>query len=148
MQRDIEPVLEEMTVAELVESANGNKPLVNLAEGLPIISSDGRLVGIVTQSDLLRAFERDPEGKMTVAGAGSGSLIVAYPDEPVADALHRMLQHDIGRMPVVTRDDPRHMVGYLVRSSILSAWTRQLEEEGIREHGWLARWRAASNGRG
>jgi len=146
MQRDVQPVLEEMTVAELVESSNGSKPLVSLAEGLPIISSDGYLVGIVTQSDLLRAFEKDPEGKMRIADAGSPSLIVAYPDEPVADALHRLLQHNIGRMPVVTREDPRRLAGYLVRSSILSAWTRQLEEEGIREHGWLARWRTAGNG--
>lgn len=146
MKRDVQPVLQEMTVAELVEGANGSKPLVNLAEGLPIISKDGHLVGIVTQSDLLRAFEKDPEGKITVADAGSSSLIVAYPDEPVADALHRMLQHNIGRMPVVTREDSRRMAGYLVRSSILSAWTRQLEEEGVREHGWFARWRAASDG--
>ncbi|HXX18573.1 MAG TPA: chloride channel protein [Candidatus Acidoferrum sp.] len=146
MQRDVQPVLEEMTVAELVESSNGSKPLVSLAEGLPIISSDGHLVGIVTQSDLLRAFENDPEGKRTVADAGSSSLIVAYSDEPVAEALHRMLQHNIGRMPVVTREDPHRLAGYLVRSSILSAWTRQLEEEGIREHGWLARWRTAGNG--
>lgn len=146
MKRGVQPVLQEMTVAELVEGANGSKPLVNLAEGLPIISKDGHLVGIVTQSDLLRAFEKDPEGKITVADAGSSSLIVAYPDEPVADALHRMLQHNIGRMPVVTREDSRRMAGYLVRSSILSAWTRQLEEEGVREHGWFARWRAASDG--
>jgi len=83
---------------------------------------------------------------MTVASAGSASLVVAYPDEPVADALHRMLEHNIGQMPVVSREDPRRMTGYLIRSSILSAWTRQLEEEGVREHGWLARWRAARDG--
>jgi hypothetical protein len=31
------------------------------------------------------------------------------------------------------------MIGFVNRPSILSAWTRHLEEEGIREHGWLAR---------
>ena len=141
MRTDVQPVSREMTVAELVESANGNKPLINLAEGLPIIAKDGCLIAIVTQSDLLRAFEKDPEGKMTVAEAGSESLVIAYPEEPVADALHRMLQHNIGRLPVVSREEPHRMVGYLIRSSILNAWTRQLEEEGVREHGWLARWR-------
>jgi hypothetical protein len=35
------------------------------------------------------------------------------------------------------------MVGYLNRSSILSAWTRQMEEEGLREHGWVKQWRGA-----
>jgi len=33
------------------------------------------------------------------------------------------------------------MVGYLNRSNILAAWTRHLEEEGIREHGWFSKWR-------
>ena len=146
MQKDVQPVLESMTVAELVESSNGSKPLVNLGEGLPIIAKNGRLKGIVTQSDLLRAFERDPEGELSVADAGSASLIVAYPDELVADALHRMLHNDVGRLPVVTRQGPSRMVGYLTRSGILSAWTRQLEEEGVREEGWLARLRRAANG--
>jgi len=146
MRTDVQPILQEMTVAELVESANGNKPLVNLAEGLPIITKDGRLVSILTQSDLLRAFEKDPEGKMAVGDAGSRSVVVAYPDEPVADALHRILERNIGRMPVVAREDPRRMVGYLVRSSILSAWTRQLEEEGVRESGWIDRWGRSANG--
>ena len=146
MKKDVQPVLQEMKVQELVAGANGHKPLISVADGLPIIAKDGHLVGLVTQSDLLRALEKDPEGKMTVASAGSTSLIVAFPDEPVADALHRMLEHNIGRMPVVAREDPHRMTGYLIRSSILSAWTRQLEEEGVREHGWLAQWRAARDG--
>ena len=146
MKKDVQPVLQEMKVQELVAGANGHKPLISVADGLPIIAKDGHLVGLVTQSDLLRALEEDPEGKMTVASAGSTSLIVAFPDEPVADALHRMLEHNIGRMPVVAREDPHRMTGYLIRSSILSAWTRQLEEEGVREHGWLAQWRAARDG--
>jgi len=86
---------------------------------------------------LLRALEKDPKGVMTVLDAGSSKPIVAYPDELVFDALFRMLQNNIGRLPVVSRENPRQMVGYLNRATILSAWTRQLEEEGVREHGWL-----------
>jgi len=52
-----------------------------------------------------------------------------------------MLQHDVGRLPVVNRNDPGRLVGYLTRSNLLSAWTRQIEEEAVREHGWFARWR-------
>ncbi len=146
MRKDMAPVLQEMTVAELAEASSGNKPLLNLAEGLPIVGKDGQLAGIVTQGDLLRALENHPGGRITVLEAGSDSPVVAYPDEPVVDALHRMLQHDIGRLPVIAREDPRKLVGYLNRSNILGAWTRQLEEEGLREHGWLARWQAARDG--
>ncbi len=69
--------------------------------------------------------------------AGSQSLIVAYPDERAFDALYRMLQNNIGRLPVVSRDGSHKLAGYLNRSSILSAWTRQIEDESLREHGWL-----------
>jgi hypothetical protein len=36
------------------------------------------------------------------------------------------------------------MVGYFNRSSLLGAWTRQMEEESIREHGWIRQWRNSS----
>ena len=72
------------------------------------------------------------------------SPIVAYPDELVHDAMHRMLQHNIGRLPVVSRENPQQMVGYFNRASLLGAWTRQMEEERIREHGWIRKWRNSS----
>ena len=48
-----------------------------------------------------------------------------------------MLQNNIGRLPVVNREDPGKMVGYFNRASILSAWSRQMHEEEVREHGWF-----------
>ena len=49
--------------------------------------------------------------------------------------------NNIGRLPVVSREDPQEMVGFFNRSNLLDAWTRQMEEEGVQEHGWFARWR-------
>lgn len=156
MRRDVQPIPSEMTVAELAERISGKKrpagkgaetadePPRNLTDGLPIVDVEGRLRGIVTQGDLLRALENDPEGKITVLKAGSGQPIVAYPDELANEAMYRMLENNIGRLPVVSRDDPARMIGYFNRSSILSAWSRQIEEEGVREHGWIRSWR---NGR-
>jgi chloride channel protein, CIC family len=141
MRKDIQPISPAITVGELTERMSRRQPGFNVTEGLPIAGADGKLAGIVTQGDLLRALEKDPQGSVPVLAAGSNKLIVAYPDEFAVDALLRMLQHDIGRLPVVSREEPGKMVGYLNRSSILSAWTRQMEEEGIREHGWIRRWR-------
>lgn len=155
MRKDIQPIPAEMSIAELAariarspaaEGISRNGTPLSLAEGLPIVAKDERVVGIVTQGDLLRALENDPQGRLTVLEAGSDSPVVAYSDELVVDALHRMLQKNIGRLPVVDRANPQKMVGYLNRSSILGAWTRQMEEEGVREHGWLARWRSPSAG--
>ena len=71
--------------------------------------------------------------------------IVAYPDELSHDAMLRMLQHDIGRLPVVSLEDPQRIVGYFNRSSTLDAWSRQVHEGGVRKHGWLhSIWRNSS----
>jgi hypothetical protein len=56
-----------------------------------------------------------------------------------------MLQNNVGRLPVVRRDNFKQMVGYLNRSCVLNAWTRQFEEESVREDGWLGRF-LGSNG--
>lgn len=141
MRKDVKPIAPQMKVSELAERMARGEPAYNLTQGLPIVSSDGKLVGLVTQGDLLRASENDPKGTITVLEAGSNKPIVAYPDELVHDAMHRMLQHDIGRLPVVSRDDPQHLVGYFTRASLLGAWARQIEEEGFREHGWIRKWR-------
>src|SRR5580704_10235198 len=143
MRKDVQPIPPEMTVGDLAEGMARGEPSFNLTQGLPIIGKDGKLVGVVTQGDLLHALEADPTGKATVLDAGSRNLTVAYPDESAFDALFRMLQNDIGRLPVVSREDSKNMVGYLNRSSILGAWTRQMEEEGLREHGWVKQWRGA-----
>jgi len=143
MRKDVQPIPPEMTVGDLAERMGRGEPSFNLTQGLPIIGKDGQLVGVVTQGDLLRALESDPTGKATVLDVGARDLVVAYADESAFDALFRMLQNDIGRLPVVSRENSKKMIGYLNRSSILGAWTRQMEEEGLREHGWVKQWRGA-----
>src|ERR1700723_2782913 len=143
MRKDVQPIPPEMTVGDLAERMGRGELSFNLTQGLPIIGKDGQLVGVVTQGDLLRGLESDPSGKATVLDVGARDLVVAYADESAFDALFRMLQNDIGRLPVVSRENPQEMVGYLNRSSILSAWTRQMEDERVREHGWVKKWRTA-----
>ena len=78
---------------------------------------------------------RNISGTMTVLEAGETELIVAYADESLHDATARMLKHDIGRLPVVDRQDSRRVIGYLGRASILAARSRFNEEEEVRGRG-------------
>jgi CBS domain-containing protein len=139
MRRDIRPIPPEMTVAELAERMGRGEPEFSLTQGLPIASDDGRLRGVVTQGDILRALKADPAGKMTVLEAGANTPVIAYEDESMMDALVRLLENDIGRMPVVSRAEPHGLVGFLNRATVLNAWSRHVEEEGVREHGWFAK---------
>jgi chloride channel protein, CIC family len=146
MRTDVNSIPQEMTVAELAARMGRGEPKYNLTQGLPIVGDRERLLGVVTQGDLLRALEDDSRGAITVLDAGSSKPIVAYADEFVHDAMLRMLENNIGRLPVVTREDPQKMVGYFNRVSVLDAWTRHVEEEGLREHGWIRKWKSANHG--
>jgi chloride channel protein, CIC family len=145
MRTDVNSIPPEMTVAELAARMGRGEPKYNLTQGLPIVGDGERLLGVVTQGDLLRALEDDSRGAITVLDAGSSTPIVAYADEFVHDAMLRMLENNIGRLPVVTREDPQKMVGYFNRASVLDAWTRHVEEEGLREHGWIRKWKSANH---
>jgi len=50
--------------------------------------------------------------------------IVCFPDQTLAEALRQVGALDVGRLPVVDRDDPRHLLGLLRRHDIIGAYTR------------------------
>jgi CIC family chloride channel protein len=139
---------DEDTGIEILANASGyrNVPSADLLDGLPIVGRDGKLEGVVTQGDLLRSLESDPSGETTVLEAGSGKPVVAYPDELAMDAMWRMLENNIGRLPVVSRENPRQMIGFFTRASVLNVWLRERDEESLREHGWLRRWGMSPRG--
>jgi len=143
MSRDFDSVPGGMTVAELADRVGRHDPAVTHHQGVYVMSDDGKLTGIITRSDLMRALEHDPTGKITVLDASSRDLVVAHPDEVLYDAAARMLRANVGRMPVVSRENPHQVVGYLGRSSIMSARLKRLEEEYVRDPGWMGRIRAS-----
>jgi CBS domain-containing protein len=96
---------------------------------------------------LLRALEAHPDHNRTVIEAGSTNLIVSYPDEVLRDAIAKMIRNDIGRLPVVARDEPRRLLGYLGRSGVIAARMRSHEEEHVRERGGSLKSSASANQR-
>jgi CIC family chloride channel protein len=137
MVRDVATIQPEETVNEVANQYAIGDLKFSRHHGLPVVDSAGRLQGMVTQGDLLRALQADPSGKMSVLDAGTRSLVVAYPDERVFDAMTKMLENNIGRLPVVDREDQHKLVGYINRASMMGSWRGHLHEESVREHGWL-----------
>ena len=138
MDRDIPVVGAGMRVGEVADRIARRDPTL-AHQGMIVTDADGKLVGVLTRGDVLRALDRDPEGNMTVLEAGSPNVIVTYPDEVLHEASEKMLRHDIGRLPVVDPKDPGKVVGYLGRKGIMAARLRRLEDEHLREPGWIKR---------
>lgn len=97
----------------------------------PVLNAKGELTGIVTRGDLIRMLETAPSGA-TIQDCATTRLIVSHPEETLHEAVQKLLHHDIGRLPVVNRDDPKKLVGYLTRQGILSAQSK-VHAEDIRE---------------
>jgi H+/Cl- antiporter ClcA len=136
MTRDALTIPGTMTVHELIEHINQNEPAYTRHQALLIVGDKGELAGIITRKDLLAELNAG-QIERTVLDAGAKDLSVAYPDESVRDALVRMLRSDIGRLPVVNRDHPTQLVGYLSRGNVMEAYMSRLREESEVHTGWL-----------
>ncbi len=130
-----------MPVSELAERIARHEPEVSRHQGILLLDAESKLAGIITRGDILRALDEDPSGAMTLLKAGSRKVIVTYPDETLHEAAAKMLRNTIGRLPVVDRKDPRRVVGYLGRPGIMAARLRRLDEEHVREPGWVTKFR-------
>jgi H+/Cl- antiporter ClcA len=99
--------------------------------GFPVLDDGGDLVGVILRREINDA---GPEVRRV------GDLIkrppsVAYDDSSLREAADHMLRENVGRLPVVTRDDPKKLVGYLARSDILAAHRRRLGEVHVQNPG-------------
>jgi H+/Cl- antiporter ClcA len=139
MERDAPVIPGDTKVGVLAEKIARHDPAIAKHEALLILDKDGKLAGIITRGDVLKALDKDSLGSMSVLEAGSTHLVVTFPDELVSEAAQKMLQFEIGRMPVVARGDERTVLGYLPRAGILAARLRRFRDEHVLEQGWLPR---------
>ena len=110
-------------------------------QGFPVVDDEDRLVGVVTRRDLLDA------GVATgpVRGVIKRQAAVVFDDSSLRDAADHMARENVGRLPVVARDEPDRVIGIVTRSDLIAAHARRLDGERLREpHYRLPRVRAAS----
>ncbi len=85
-------------------------------KGAPVVDDEGRLVGIITQADIVRALA---EGRMdaSVKDYMSTPVITIREDEDLFKAIRLMSEKGVGRLVVV--DSTGRMVGIVTRTDIL-----------------------------
>jgi CBS domain-containing protein len=123
----------------------GYKELVDIlthyqVSALPVVDDDGRVIGVVSEADLLhklefdphhahrRLFERRRRGNPPKADADSAAELMTSPaltippTATVGEAARRMEHHNVKRLPVVATDN--RLIGIVSRRDLLRTYLR------------------------
>jgi CBS domain-containing protein len=94
-------------------------------QSFPVLDEDGLLVGVLTRRELFNgAHEATSIQDLIVRRP-----IVIYDDNSLREAANLMARERIGRLPVVTHDEPRKVVGILTRSDLVQAHLQRLDQQ-------------------
>jgi CIC family chloride channel protein len=94
--------------------------------GFPVLDRTGILVGIITRKDINRALGKGL-AETEVGRVMTRNVVRCYPEESIKMALHKMAEKNVGRIPVVKRDNPEHIIGLITRKSLMNAYNLALE---------------------
>ncbi|MFF8841033.1 CBS domain-containing protein [Streptomyces sp. NPDC015130] len=107
-------------VVSTVPAASFRDVAKSLAEhdisGVPVVDEDDRVIGVVSESDLLARDELTARDLMTTPA------ITVHAEETVADAARLMVRRGVERLPVV--DEEERLVGIVTRRDLLCVYLR------------------------
>lgn len=99
----------------------------------PLVDSNDRLTGILSLQDLREvAYEEGLEDLIVAKELGTPDVITIFPDENLRHALAKIGYRNIEHLPVVSREDPRKVIGMLSRRDILAAYNKALIDRSFR----------------
>ncbi|MFJ9608410.1 CBS domain-containing protein [Kitasatospora sp. NPDC101176] len=89
---------------------------------VPVLTGDGRVVGVVSEADLLTARDGDGEraDALTAGRMMSVPAVTVHPGSPINEAARAMAHGHLKRLPVV--DDEDYLVGIVSRGDLLKVY--------------------------
>ncbi len=130
--RDVD-VMQSITVGEVMTTpAPTISPSATLSElrdslrqhrtrTLCVVQADGELVGIVSLSDLQRAYDNHPGDDLTVGDICTRDVVTAAADDVLWTAIRSMGMRDLSSLPVMAAG-AKTPVGLLTRSQVMQAY--------------------------
>jgi H+/Cl- antiporter ClcA len=117
-------VRENETLETIQTRITSNDPLWS-HQGFPVVDANGFLTGVVTRRDIIHS-EKDRAS--SIKDLLRRPPILVYDDLTLREAADHMVNHDVGRLPVVSRENPGKVIGIITRGDILKAQRRRIDE--------------------
>jgi CBS domain-containing protein len=95
-------------------------------QGFPVHDRNGNLVGVLTRRDIF--FNTAEPETSQLWRLIQRSPAIVFEDNSLREAADHMVNEQVGRLPVVARENPRKVIGWLTRSDLLSAHRQRLED--------------------
>jgi CBS domain-containing protein len=102
----------------------------NRISSVPVVDSDGRIVGALNERDLMRVFF-EPDTRC-IAEVMTRDPLTASIDDPLVDVIDQLMSSDFRR--VLIHED-RRLVGVITRSHVMPALLSALDEQAALRDG-------------
>ncbi|AZR74485.1 hypothetical protein BBF96_14490 [Anoxybacter fermentans] len=123
MSRDVDVVKMDEALSSVVEKMEESHH-----NGFPVVNDAGEMVGIITRHDLNK-YSHEELKRRKVKEVMTDKVKVVYPDETLDQVLLRLVQYNVGRMPVVERNNPTRILGVITRKDIVDFYQNRLLTE-------------------
>ena len=94
-------------------------------QGFPVNDSNGDLVGVLTRRDIFNTEEAQTSQLWRLIKRPPA---IVFEDNSLREAADHMVNEEVGRLPVVARDNARKVTGWLTRSDLLTAHRQRLDD--------------------
>jgi coenzyme F420 hydrogenase subunit beta len=119
MTRTIKTVPQNMTVSQFLELVAKHHYIA-----YPIVNENSEPIGWITLEEASKV-EKQMRNVTLVGQIARRKLVAVYPEETALDAFKRMSEHEIGRVLVFDRADPKKILGIVTKIDLMHTLTKQ-----------------------
>ncbi len=122
MVRDVKTIEKGSTIQDAA------KTMTSLRIGsLIVVGENGKMVGIITESDILKVVAQGKNRSAKVDDAMTKKVFYAKPDDDLMDAVDTMLENKIKKLPVIENNA---LVGIITATDAVAAEPKLFDQLG------------------